>query len=610
MRFATSLGGLAIVLIFVAACGDVEPTTTGTVESPGASSQTQQTPTPTATPSPKLPGSITPVPASERYKLDLGGDMVVAFVEGLSPAYAGKVAYVTHVPSGSQLVLNRDGHTIDRHDGRGDGPGRLDAVLADEPTMDRIMEVLQSDEDAKPRDMYVLWIHSIRFGGIEYVARWRVAGPSTISTLSELTEERLGPEVYRVAFRRNGYVGLGYRYQDGDATYLDPGTPVYAVKGYSPEFWLATLDDGAVRLFEADTNPNAKTGEDLLDIRGKVSAIDILDAKDQMKVLGTIDDERAVEAFVETVLESPVDQGMRDREGPRFFLAFRLADGTSVRRTLWLESGELSRGIMTDPAVTLSVWHALGEDDQPVATDGAPRISERLAARLGLAYLGRVAPELQVIGKPHSPVVRLMRMSEFNSLRGLASSRPSDPWVWVVEAQGLWRTGGIVPKNKREYLSFGAVAFEADKGSRYGSSYTNASLLQGPDRSPLVPRFQAVELTAIDTHYDNNSISLWWEDPDWEVDYWVVERSVSQDGPWMAIAVKRPGELRPQEKLPQYDRWADAKLPPGERYFYRIYSCTESGRSGYSNVASGVVPEFMPGLEPPIEAKEAVEPPC
>ena len=121
---------------------------------------------------------------------------------------------------------------------------------------------------------------------------------------------------------------------------------------------------------------------------------------------------------------------------------------------------------------------------------------------------------------------------------------------------------------------------------------------------------QGVELTAIDTHYDNNAIYLWWEDPDWEVDYWVVERSVSQDGPWMAIAVKRPGELRPQEKLPQYDRWADGKLPVGERYYYRIYSCTESGRSGYSNVASGVVPEFMPGLEPPIEAKEAVEPPC
>ena len=406
MRFATSLGGLAIVLIFVAACGDVEPTTTGTVSSPGASSQTQQTPTPT--PTPQLPGSITPAPASEGHRLDLGDGVVVAFVEGLSPAYEGKVAYATHVPSGSQLVLNRDGHTIDQHDGRGDGPGRLDAVLADEPTMDRIMEVLQSDEDAKPRDMHILWIHSIRFGGIEYVARWRVIEPGTISILSELTEEHLGPEVYRVAFRRDGYVGLGYRYQDGDATYLNPGTPVYAVKGYSPEFWLATLDDGTVRLFEADTNPR------------------------------------------------------------------------SVR------SGNVPGG---------------------------------------------------------------------SSIEELDPNRPT-PRVVTSTAQ-------------------------------------------------------VVELTAIDTHYDNNSISLWWEDPDWDVDYWVVERSTTQDGPWETIAAKRPGELRPQEEPPHaYDRWADGKLPPGDRYYYRIYSCTESGRSGYSNVVSGVVPEFMPGLPPPIEAKEAVDPPC
>ena len=34
------------------------------------------------------------------------------------------------------------------------------------------------------------------------------------------------------------------------------------------------------------------------------------------------------------------------------------------------------------------------------------------------------------------------------------------------------------------------------------------------------------------------------------------------------------------------------------------------GDTVYSNVVSGVVPEFMPGLEPQLEAKEAVDPPC
>ena len=61
-------------------------------------------------------------------------------------------------------------------------------------------------------------------------------------------------------------------------------------------------------LFEADTNPLATTGEDLLDIRGKVTAIDILSEEDAKTVVGTIDGERPVERFAELVLESPVDQ--------------------------------------------------------------------------------------------------------------------------------------------------------------------------------------------------------------------------------------------------------------------------------------------------------------
>ena len=110
----------------------------------------QQMPTPTATPTPLIPGSITPVPASETYRLDLGLGVVVAFVEGLSPDMPDKVAYVTHVPSGSQAVLDRDGQVIDRHDGRGDGPSHLDAVLQDRAAKDRIMEVSRAMRTCGP----------------------------------------------------------------------------------------------------------------------------------------------------------------------------------------------------------------------------------------------------------------------------------------------------------------------------------------------------------------------------------------------------------------------------------------------------------------------------
>ena len=499
MRYAALIGALVIGLLFIAACRGVEstPTATTTQDLPGPGAQVQQVPPPTATPSPKLPGSITPAPASESFRLDLGGGVVVAFVEGLSPKFSGKVAYVTHVPTGSQLVLDPEGEIIDRHDGRDDGPDLLDAVLADQATVDRIVEGLQGDDDLRPRETIADWLHSIQFGGITYLAKGSLGEPIITEGERALTIEDLGSEIYRVAFRIEGYSGS---HQDGDATYLNPGTPIYAVKGYSPEFRLAALEDGTPRLFEADTHPEAESGEALLDIRGKVTSIDVLSTTNSIKVLGTkvengedvvlgkIEEERAVKRFVELVLESPIDQGRRDHEGPLYFLYFRLADGTSVVRAFWLESGELSRGVMTDPAVTLSVWRALGEHDRPVATGGGPRISERLAARLGLAYLGFGMPEVVVTRNPHSSVVRLMRRSEFQAMQGSSSALDSDPLVWVVEAQGSWRDAGIVPEEKRQDLSVGLVAFDADTGRRYGASHGNTSLLGTPGGSqPSTP---------------------------------------------------------------------------------------------------------------------------
>ena len=199
---------------------------------------------PTAAPTPQPAGWGTPEPTSGFHRLDLGSGVVVAFVEGLTPEMSEKVAYVTHVPSGSQAILDGDGEMVRRHDGRPAGPDRLDAILNDGHAMARILEGLTNGEDARPKGHAILWVPMVKFDDIHYVRRWYLVGKFTRADIDDLTTEHLGPELYRIAFRGDGYAGSGDRYQDGDATFLNPGTPVYTVKGYSPEVPIGDVGAG------------------------------------------------------------------------------------------------------------------------------------------------------------------------------------------------------------------------------------------------------------------------------------------------------------------------------------------------------------------------------
>ena len=129
-----------------------------------------------------------------------------------------------------------------------------------------------------------------------------------------------------------------------------------------------------------------------------------------------------------------------------------------------------------------------------------------------------------------------------------------------------------------------------------------------------IPREQAtslgVELVAIDSHWDNNGIALWWEGIDIEVSHWIVERSTDADGPWEVVTIRTPSELLPEDDPLTYARVWDSKLPPGHHYYYRLFACTNEGRTGYSNVVEATVPDFIPGLVPPIKERVILTAPC
>ena len=87
------------------------------------------------------------------------------------------------------------------------------------------------------------WADVLKFDGITYLATHSDVG-------RPLKKEDLGPKVAEVRFRLQGNVNdPEYRTKNGDAGYLDPGTPVYVVKGYDPSFRLAAYDGKTLKLY-------------------------------------------------------------------------------------------------------------------------------------------------------------------------------------------------------------------------------------------------------------------------------------------------------------------------------------------------------------------------
>jgi len=135
--------------------------------------------------------------------------------------------------------------------------------------------------------------------------------------------------------------------QDGDAAYLDAGSPLYQVRGYRPTFRLAARQDGRLVVFEADTNPRARAGRDLLDLDGKVRRISINSRTDGTTELGVITDPEQVAGMVRMLLAGPVNQRVQPAgEQPVRLLAFHLLDGTATVRAYDPADRHVQRGIL------------------------------------------------------------------------------------------------------------------------------------------------------------------------------------------------------------------------------------------------------------------------
>jgi hypothetical protein len=181
--------------------------------------------------------------------------------------------------------------------------------------------------------------------------------------------------------------GGGYTPQDGDAAFVLTGEPVYAVSGYKPSFRLAARHDGRLVLYEADSNPAARTGADLLDIEGKVTAITLLSQKDGRTVIGRISDPARVTELVRLVVTGPVVRSHpASSPGMSAFVAFELSDGTVTGRAYFADTSILSRDIKVEHAFHDAIVDLMAKAPTPSPVPA----TVNLTRRYGLAAATRV----------------------------------------------------------------------------------------------------------------------------------------------------------------------------------------------------------------------------
>ncbi len=183
------------------------------------------------------------------------------------------------------------------------------------------------------------WADAVELGDIHYTAVGDQVG-------RPLQPADLGQQVARVRFKLDGHVANpSYQMQDGDATLLDVGTPLYTLRGYKPAFRIAARVGERIVLYQAFVNPNARLGSDLLDIAERVRYIGVNSSTDGTTELAAITDPLQVAALATMALNAPVKQQDGGGSSLAYFITFHLEDGTSASCPYLLPAGELCRGI-------------------------------------------------------------------------------------------------------------------------------------------------------------------------------------------------------------------------------------------------------------------------
>jgi hypothetical protein len=195
------------------------------------------------------------------------------------------------------------------------------------------------------------WVDFVQWNGVTYLAE---TGPASSGVGQPALREQIATTKRKL---EGNETNPSHKNQDGDAAFLDVGTPIYSLRDYKTSFRVAVKGSNGVLIYDADTNPRASTGADLLDLTDKVDHITVRDSTGQE---ATIRDAATLTRLVSLILQAPVDQSVQPPpNGAQDFVTIHFLDGTQTARAFWPSTGLLSRGILAGPEFVHAMLAAL-----------------------------------------------------------------------------------------------------------------------------------------------------------------------------------------------------------------------------------------------------------
>ena len=205
--------------------------------------------------------------------------------------------------------------------------------------------VVLRDDDGCPRTVgsfsSVSWVDVLHIEGRTY-ERVDIDAPTKSSIDRSQLAEQLGTIKCTTA---NDVQDPGYDLRDGEATFLEPGTPVHALAGTNVSFRVAAVDADEPVVYE-HRDLSGSSGADLLPFPAEdVAAVTFLSDIDGRTVLGQLTEPDTVLAFVEDLQTAPIGDRPNLGEEPRVFVALEFVDQPPVTLVTYPARGITTAGL-------------------------------------------------------------------------------------------------------------------------------------------------------------------------------------------------------------------------------------------------------------------------